>query len=184
MTRITAGRFRGRVLATPKGQLTRPTSGRVREALGNALSATGGLEGARVLDLYAGSGALGLELLSRGAQSVVLVENDRAALAAARANVEQLGVSQVTVVAAEVAGYVAAGRGLFDIVVADPPYELANDDLAAVLAALAGHGSLAPGADLIAERRARSGDFGWPDPLIAVRSKRYGDTVLCYGRAP
>ena len=90
MTRITAGLYRGRRLQTPPGDTTRPTSERVREALANALVAAGGLEGARVLDLYAGSGALGLELLSRGADSLVLVEIERSALTALRANVAAL----------------------------------------------------------------------------------------------
>ena len=93
MTRIVGGRWGGRRLATPAGDTTRPTSEKVRAALASSLTATGGLDGARVLDLYAGSGALGLELVSRGASSAVFVEHDRAALVALRANVTTLGTA-------------------------------------------------------------------------------------------
>lgn len=185
MTRITGGRFRGRRLQTPPGDTTRPTSERVREALANALVAGGGLEGARVLDLYAGSGALGLELVSRGADSVVLVESDRAALTALRANVALLELTDAQVVQGDVRSFAASPGGRpFDFVVADPPYDLPTADLAAVFAALAAGGHLISGADLIVERNKRSGEMEWPDPLVGVRTKRYGDTRLCYGRAP
>jgi 16S rRNA (guanine966-N2)-methyltransferase len=185
MTRITAGRFRGRRLQTPPGDTTRPTSERVREALANALVAGGGLEGARVLDLYAGSGALGLELVSRGADSVVLVESDRAALTALRANVALLQLTDAQVVQSDVRTFAGSPAGRpFDFVVADPPYDLPTADLAGVFAALAAAGQLNTGADLIVERNKRSGEMQWPDPLVGVRTKRYGDTMLCYGRAP
>lgn len=187
MTRITAGRYGGRTLQTPKrtagSPVTRPTSELVRSALGNALQSAGGLEGAAVLDLYAGTGALGLELLSRGAGSAVLVERDRAALTVLRANVAALGAT-ATVVAAEVASFVAVPHGPFDVLVADPPYEVTSADLAEQLAALHANGSLVPGADLVLERPVRVGEFEWPEPLIGLRTKRYGDTSLCYGRAP
>jgi 16S rRNA (guanine966-N2)-methyltransferase len=185
MTRITAGRYRGRRLQTPPGEATRPTSERVREALANALVAAGGLEGARVLDLYAGSGALGLELLSRGAAALVAVEQDWAALLALRANVAVLEVPDVQVVPGDVRNFAcsAAGRP-FDFVVADPPYDLPTSELAEIVAALASNGHLNPGCDLIVERSRRSGEMDWPAPLVGVRTKRYGDTVLCYGRAP
>ena len=185
MTRITAGRFRGRRLQTPTGDVTRPTSERVREALANALVSGGGLEGARVLDLYAGSGALGLELVSRGAQSVVLVDRDRAALSALRANVAVLQLTDAQVVPGDVRAYASSPAGRpFDFVVADPPYDLPTADLTEIFGALAATGHLIPGADLIVERNKRSGEMMWPDPLVGVRTKRYGDTMLCYGRAP
>ena len=185
MTRVTAGRFRGRRLQTPPGSTTRPTSERVREALANALVAGGGLEGARVLDLYAGSGALGLELVSRGAESVVLVDTDRAALTALRANVALLQLTDAQVVQADARTFAASPAGRpFDFVVADPPYDLPTDDLREVFAALAAAGHLGIGADLIVERNKRSGEMRWPEPLVGVRTKRYGDTMLCYGRAP
>lgn len=184
MTRIVAGRFGGRILATPAGTTTRPTGEKVRAALGNALSAGGGLDGARVLDLYAGSGALGLELLSRGAASVVLVEQDKAALTAIRTNIAALGAS-AEVIAGDVRQVASRQFAApFDIVLADPPYHLAADELVAVFAALHAAGSLSPGADLIVERDVRSGELPWPEPLAAARAKRYGDTLLCYGRAP
>lgn len=185
MTRITAGRFRGRRLQTPPGITTRPTSERVREALANALVAGGGLEGARVLDLYAGSGALGMELVSRGADSVVLVDSDRAALTALRGNVALLELSDAQVVQSDVRAFAGSPSGRpFDFVVADPPYDLPTAELAEVFAALATGGHLNSGADLIVERNKRSGEMQWPDPLLGVRTKRYGDTMLCYGRAP
>lgn len=185
MTRITAGVYRGRRLQTPPGDVTRPTSERVREALANALVAAGGLDGARVLDLYAGSGALGLELLSRGADSLVAVEQDRAALAAIRSNVATLQVTTAQVVGADVRTFASTPAGRrFDYVVADPPYDVPTTELAAIFAALAAGGHLHTGADLIVERSKRSGDMDWPEPLTAVRTKKYGDTRLCYGRAP
>ncbi|WP_029135389.1 RsmD family RNA methyltransferase [Nakamurella lactea] len=194
MTRIVAGHWKGRTLRTPSGGTTRPTAEKIRAALGNALQAAGALDGATVLDLYAGSGALGLELLSRGAASLVSVEKDRRALEALRANVAGLteGTSgrqaaaapgvPVEVLGADVQAALPrlAGRS-FDLVVADPPYDLPAAELHAVLAALGP--LLAPGAEVVVERSARSGEPDWPAPLIAVRAKRYGDTLLCYGRA-
>ena len=185
MTRIVAGEFGGRRLATPPGETTRPTAEKVRAALGSALYAAGGLAGARVLDLYAGTGALGLELLSRGADHVVLVEQERAALVAARANVAALGVGdRAEVVPRSVGAYAAIGGDAFDVVVADPPYDVPDADVAAVLSSLVAGGRLRPAADLVIERRAKGGPFPFPDPLVGVREKRYGDTRLCYGRAP
>ena len=198
MTRIVGGRWGGRRLVTPAGEITRPTSEKVRAALASSLTATGGLEGARVLDLYAGSGALGLELVSRGASSAVFVEQDRAALVALRANVTALGTAStrgpsggltaptMTVVPGDVAAFTArAGTtGPFDVVVADPPYDLAGDALLDILLGLSTAGLLAPHADLVLERSRKSGDPVWPEPLASVRVKKYGDTLLCYGRAP
>lgn len=185
MTRIGAGEWKGRVLRTPDGTTTRPTGAKIRAALGNALQASGALEGARVLDLFAGSGALGLELLSRGAAALVAVENDRAAVEALRRNVSELvrPPRTVEVLAMDVAVVVprlAAGR--IDVVVADPPYALPDDELVRLLEALVP--VLTPGADVIVERGVRSGEPSWPEPLEGVRAKRYGDTLLCYGRAP
>ena len=186
MTRIVGGRFGGRRLTTPVGAQTRPTGEKVRAALANSFASTGGLDGARVLDLYAGSGALALELVSRGARSAVLVERDRAAVSAARANVDLLGVAgTVEIIVGDAAA--AVGRAFsepFDVVVADPPYDLPDADLLAVLAALHRAGNLVAGADLAVERSVRSGELSWPEPLLGVRARRYGDTLLCYGRAP
>jgi 16S rRNA (guanine966-N2)-methyltransferase len=193
LTRIVAGKWGGRRLVTPAGERTRPTSEKVRAALASSLTAAGGLEGARVLDLYAGSGALGLELVSRGASSAVFVERDRTALTALKSNVETLGRSDpdvtLTPVQGEVTGFLARAAygfpvGPFDLVIADPPYDLGTDLVVSMLQALQQSGMLAGHADVIVERGVKSGDVLWPEPLEGVRSRRYGDTLLCYGRAP
>jgi 16S rRNA (guanine966-N2)-methyltransferase len=188
MTRIVGGTWGGRRLVTPAGETTRPTAEKVRAALASSLYATGGLDGARVLDLYAGSGALGLELVSRGASSAVFVEHDRAALTALRANITALGAAtaELTVIPGDVAAFTArsAGVGPFDVVVADPPYDLTTEALAGVLTGLCRAGLVATHADLVIERRRKSGPPDWPAPLEGVRAKKYGDTLLCYGRAP
>lgn len=179
MTRIVAGRFGGRRLSTPRGGTTRPTSEKVRAAIGNILTAGGGLAGASVLDLYAGSGALGLELVSRGAAAATLVERDRAALTAIRTNVTALGVeSLVTVVASDVAAFARLPGSAVDVVVADPPYDLAALAIEALLADLHTSGLVHPGTDVLIERAVRSGDIGWPPPFRTGRSRRYGDTAV------
>lgn len=202
MTRIVAGRWGGRPLRTPPGSATRPTAEKIRAALGNALAAGGALDGAVVLDLYAGSGALGLELVSRGARRAVLVERDRAALAALRTNAA-LDPAVLQVVPADVTSWAnGAGpttAGPFDVIVADPPYAVPDAELTAVLQSLTAAGAVAAGADLVLERGVRrtagpaargdrreavEGTFAWPDPIVGLREKRYGDTVLCYGRWP
>ena len=184
MTRIVGGRWSGRTLTVPAGSHTRPTAEKVRAALGNSLTSGGALAGSTVLDLFAGSGALGLELLSRGAGALVLVENDRAALTALRANVAALGAAEAVVVPSPAAAYPAQTGPRFDIVVADPPYDLPNDDLTAILAGLVAHDRLAPGADVVLERSRRTADLAWPVPLAAAKSKRYGDTVLLFAQLP
>ncbi len=187
MTRIVAGRWRGRRLAVPKGVGTRPSAERVREALAGSLQATGGLDGARVLDLWAGTGALGLELASRGASSAVFVEKDRMALTALRANVSTFNDATgpaLTVLAGDAATVAPRLSGPFDIVLADPPYDLPGETISGVLAALVAAGVLAAHADLIVERSTRSGEIVWPEPLTGSRTRKYGDTLLCYGRAP
>jgi 16S rRNA (guanine966-N2)-methyltransferase len=184
VTRIVGGRWSGRRLTAPPGDATRPTSEKVRAAVANALAATGALEGASVLDLYAGSGALGLELASRGAASVVFVERARAAQAAIRANIAALlSGATMTLFGGDAASFAVAAGERFDVVVADPPYAEPAGALAAVLAALRDHERIAAGADIVIERAARGGDFVWPDAFEAVRTRRYGDTVICYGRA-
>ncbi|NIJ13628.1 16S rRNA (guanine966-N2)-methyltransferase [Saccharomonospora amisosensis] len=179
MTRIVAGRAGGRVLRVP-AHGTRPTSERVREALFNALEAAGELEGARVLDLYAGSGALGLEALSRGAATALFVESDRRAVESLRVNVTSLRLG----------GSVRHGRvesvlarpaeEPFDLVLADPPYGMPEEVLATVLSALVTGRWLAAGGLVIVERAVRNGSPPWPDRLREVRSKRYGDTALFF----
>lgn len=182
--RIVAGMAKGRRLAAPADS-TRPTSDRTREALFNSLATELDLDGARVLDLYAGTGAVGLEALSRGAAEAVLVESNRAALAVLRRNVEAVGLPGATVVGRSVTSYLAVPPDHpFDLVFADPPYDLGDDDLAEVLTALTGPGRLVPHAWVVVERAARGAAPQWPAGLITPeRERRYGDGVLWYGRA-
>jgi len=184
MTRIIAGEFGGRRLFTPGGADTRPTSDRVREALFSTLATMTDLDGAHVADLYAGSGAVGLEALSRGASRVLLVEADPRAARAARQNIAALGGgAAVTLATTKVERAVAATveRG-FDAIFADPPYALAEADLAAVLADLAANGWLAPDAVLVVERASRSPEPAWPRGVTPDRGRRYGESTLWYGR--
>ncbi|WP_206787371.1 16S rRNA (guanine(966)-N(2))-methyltransferase RsmD [Amycolatopsis sp. MtRt-6] len=177
MTRIVAGTAGGRRLKVPpKG--TRPTSERVREALFNALETAGELDGARVLDLYAGSGALGLEALSRGAADALFVESDRRAADVLRGNVAALGLGG-TVRAGPVEAVVAApAPGAYDLVLADPPYAVDAAALGSVLAALAANGWLGPSALVVVERAARDGEPDWPPGFEPARAKKYGDTAV------
>lgn len=181
MTRIVAGRARGRLLAVPRGGATRPTADRVREALFSRLEHEGVLEGARVLDLYAGSGALGLEAASRGAAHVVLVDSAPAAAAACRRNVASLGLDGVAVRAQAVSAFLAGDAGApYDLVLLDPPYDLPETALATVLGALVVHGWLAPGAVVVVERSARSPEPRWPTGLVRYAGRRYGETRLWF----
>jgi 16S rRNA (guanine966-N2)-methyltransferase len=118
--RIIAGSHRGQRIAAPKGRDTRPTSDRVRE---NAFNLIGPVDGARVLDLYAGSGAMGLEALSRGAERVTFVEREKDACRAINANLDKLGL-QATVLCQDAARAVAQERGTFDLILCDPPYDV------------------------------------------------------------
>lgn len=172
-----AGTAGGRRLKVPpKG--TRPTSERVREALFNALETAGELDGARVLDLYAGSGALGLEALSRGAADALFVEADRRAVDVLRGNVAALGLGG-TVRAGQVEAVVAApAPGAFDLVLADPPYAVDAAELGSVLAALAAGGWLGSSALVVIERAARDGAPAWPPGFEPEREKKYGDTAV------
>lgn len=181
MTRVVAGTARGRTLVVPRGEATRPTSDRVREALFSRLEHEGVVSGARVLDLYAGSGALGLEAASRGAGQVWLVENARAALDACRQNVAALGLPGVLVVAGA-AERVVAGAAVqaFDLVLLDPPYPLAEDDLAHVLGLLVTGGWLAERAVVVVERSARGAEPSWPEGLERFDERRYGETLLWF----
>ena len=182
--RITGGRYRSCLLRAPRGRATRPTSDRVREALFGILEAARVVEGARVLDLYAGTGALGLEALSRGAAAATLVEFAPAALAALRANIATLGVEDRTrIVALDVhrAGRrVLSSAGPFDLVIADPPWPLVDTGQAErVLSSLAIHEALAPGAWVVLEHSART-DPPNADPLVRAETRTYGDTALTF----
>jgi 16S rRNA (guanine966-N2)-methyltransferase len=180
VTRIIAGAAGGRRISVP-ARGTRPTSDRVREALFAALDHDPGLDGAAVLDLCAGSGALGLEALSRGAAHALFVESDRRAAEVLRRNVIALGLGGVVRVAAASAVLNGPADRAYDVVLADPPYDVPDAEVAGWFGAAAAHGWLAPGATVVVERRSRTGPFRWPDPLRAVRERRYGDTVLHTG---
>ena len=172
----------------------------------------GSLDGARVLDLYAGSGAVGLEALSRGAEHVLLVEHGARAARVIRENIEAIGLPGAVLAADRVervlargpapagasdgapdapagAAENAAGRqddpedGRYDVVFADPPYALADAAVSQVLSLLAGQGWLAPGALVIVERATRSGPVNWPDGFVPDRARRYGEATFWYGLA-
>lgn len=180
MTRIIAGVAGGRTLHTPKGDATRPTTDRVREALFSRLESLLDFADAQVLDLYAGSGALGLEAASRGAARVVCVESDRATAALIGRNAAAVGVVGVSVRAERVERFLDHGPddAPYDLVVADPPYGIDEDAIEAVLVALLSHGWLAAHAVLVLERSSRSPHPRWPDGLSPMRSKKYGETML------
>lgn len=186
MTRVVAGSARGRRLTVPHGQSTRPTSDRAREGLFSALeSMLGGLAGVRALDLYAGSGAVGLEAASRGATAVLLVESDRRALEAVRTNVAAVGLPGTEVRGDTVERVAAAANpgAPYDLAFLDPPYAVDTEPLRAVLADLLTHGWLGPGAVVVVERATRGEPFDWPPGFAADRSRTYGEATLWYGRA-
>jgi len=171
----------------PAGTATRPTSDRAREGLFATVTAVHGpLTGARVLDLYAGSGAAGLEALSRGAAKALLVESDRAAARVIRANIAAVGLPGARLVTGRVAAVLARGPGPgpgFGVVVADPPYAAAEQEITEMLAALRTGGWLAGGALVAVERASRSGPLAWPDGYAPDRSRRYGEATFWYGLA-
>ncbi len=173
--RIIAGTHGGLPLESPEGDDVRPTYDRVKEAWFSSLQPR--LRGARVLDLFAGSGALGLEAASRGAGEVVCVERDAEAAALIERNIESTGL-QVSLVLASVPGVlrsVLSGRA-FDIVLLDPPYALVGDDLIPVLEAVAE--VVAPGGEVWLEAGKHAPEPAWPARLRHERSRRYGETVL------
>ena len=167
--RVVAGEFRGRRLAAPRGIRTRPTADRVREAL---FSILGEVSGARVLDLYAGSGALGIEALSRGAESAVFVERDPRAVAAIERNLESLGLKQ-TVLKQDAVRFMARGEGTFDLVFCDPPYDSASR-LAGLLAEHLPEVT-SEDARIVTESDKRN-PLELPFPLLTERT--YGDTRI------
>jgi 16S rRNA (guanine966-N2)-methyltransferase len=180
---VIAGVAGGRRLRVPPGQGTRPTSDRAREGLfSSLLSELGDLGGLRVLDLYAGSGAVGLEALSRGAASVLLVESDPRAAAVARANVATVALPGAAVAADRVERLLsrAPAGGRYDLVFADPPYAVPDTGVQAVLGLLDA-GWLTDGALTVVERATRSGEFHWPPGYAAGRSRRYGEATFWYG---
>ncbi|MEW1864733.1 16S rRNA (guanine(966)-N(2))-methyltransferase RsmD [Streptomyces sp. NBC_00669] len=186
MTRVIAGAAGGRRLAVPPGNGTRPTSDRAKEALFSTWeSLRGTLEGARVLDLYAGSGAVGLEALSRGAAHVLLVEADPRAAQVVRENATALKLpgAEVRPGRAEKAVAGPPSGPPYDTVFLDPPYDVPDDELREILLTLLANGWLTTDALVTVERRTRGGVFGWPDGFAGLRSRKYGEATLWYGRA-
>jgi 16S rRNA (guanine966-N2)-methyltransferase len=163
----------------------RPTGDRAREGLFNSLGSLLDLDGAAVLDLYAGSGALGLEALSRGAAQVLFVESAARVLPVLKANVAVVGLPGARVVAGSVPIVVTGpAPARFDLVLADPPYATPAAEVREVLRALVEGGWLAPGAVLAVERSSRESGWEWPTPVVALRERRYGEAMLRYGRVP
>lgn len=186
MTRIIAGFAGSLTLHVPRSG-TRPTSDRVREAIFSALEARDELDGARVLDLYAGSGALGLEAASRGAAEVVLVERAKPAAEVCRRNAQAIERAakgagpRIRVAAQAVATFLEQWAGEVDLVFVDPPYELAEPELARVLELVLPR--LATGATVVVERSSRSPEPGWPAGLDLDRRRDYGETTLWWASA-
>jgi 16S rRNA (guanine966-N2)-methyltransferase len=181
--RIIAGLWKGRRLVTPRGDTTRPTADQVRIALMDTLAPR--LPGARVLDLFAGAGGIGLEALSRGAAHATFVERDARAVTALRANIATLGAEACTRVVRDDAGRALARLArdgeAFDVVFLDPPYE--SDQTAAVLAAL-GEGRLTrPGAVVVAQHLTKRAPSSRAGILDAYRTRRFGETTLTFFRA-
>ena len=188
MTRIIAGAAGSLSIAVPRSG-TRPTSDRVREAIFSALEARDAIDGSAVLDLYAGSGALGLEAASRGAAEVVLVERAKPAAEVCRRNADAVSRAlrgrpdqvRVRVAMRSVAGYLETAVGTFDLVFIDPPYELDEGALARDLALLAP--LLSPDAVVVVERSSRSPEPAWPDGIAPERRRDYGETTLWWAAA-
>lgn len=185
MTRIIAGAAKGRRLRVPPGTRTRPTSDRAREALFSALAAEiGSWSGVRVADLYAGSGALGLEAQSRGADHVLLVESDPRTAATVRGNVAAVGLPGAVVVTRPVDAVVSRpppGEP-YDLILLDPPYATPGADITGVLESLVAQRWLADDSVVVVERDRRSRSPAWPEGLTPERERRYGETVLYYAR--
>jgi 16S rRNA (guanine966-N2)-methyltransferase len=181
VTRIIAGFAGSRELKVPAAG-TRPTSDRVREAIFSALEARDIIAGAAVLDLYAGTGALALEALSRGAASAVLVEKNPKAAGIASANCEiirragNLDASTTKVISASAASFLSGTSALFDIVFIDPPYDMVNTEIEACLAALVP--VVAEYGEIVLERSSRDAQPAWPAGLTLARTKAYGETTI------
>lgn len=181
MTRIIAGTLRGRRLAAPKGTATRPTSDRVRESLFARLEGMLDFTGARVLDLYAGTGALGIEAVSRGASRAELIEQHRPTAALISRNIGQLGIAdRARVVNAPVERVLTRGPvgERFDLVLADPPYPFGEDTIERMLQQLVAQNWLADDPVVVVERSSRSPEPRWPGGLVAESAKEYGDTTV------
>ena len=189
MTRIIAGSRRGQRLATPSHARTRPTSDRVRESAFNLIAAWAGTTGepgsdmlARFsfLDLFAGSGAVGLEAASRGAAPVVCVERDRGTAAIARRNADDLGLPVTVVTASAEAWLGDAAATPYDVVWLDPPYAVGNDEVRCLVERARARGWLAPDGLVVVERSARDAPLTWEPAFVATWERRYGETTLYF----
>jgi 16S rRNA (guanine966-N2)-methyltransferase len=178
--RITGGAFRSRALTAPRGQATRPTSDRVREALFSMLASDGIFAeevGPRVLDLYAGSGALGIEALSRGARFAVFVESARPALSAIRENIQALGIAdETTVMPLRVDRALDEVEGPFDLVLVDPPYADVRAPAFAEILLKTARLLASPG--ILVLEHASNDEPAPPAGLVVDRRRRHGDTTL------
>jgi 16S rRNA (guanine966-N2)-methyltransferase len=182
---VIAGEAGGRRLAVPAGDGVRPTTDRVKESVFSALG-DHRLRGARVLDLFAGSGALGIEALSRGGVTAVFVDRDRTAVSTVEANLATVGFAdRARVVRAEARAFLTApGAGApFDLLLLDPPYDLADAELAPVLAALADPLWTASGAVVVLERAGDAGPPPWPPGWASTWERCYGDTLVLFGNS-
>ena len=181
--RIVAGEFRGRRLVAPKGEATRPTADRVREALFSTISSLAGpsLGGGRVLDAFAGSGALGLEALSRGLEHVTFVDTDRGALAALNTNIAALGVQSRAIVtqgdSTVLSTRGAIRGGPFALLLLDPPYRLDAGAIGRLVSELIAHDLLEEGAIIVYEH-ATGVAASWPAGVSSIARKRYGSTEV------
>lgn len=185
MTRVIAGTAGGRRLAVPRGSGTRPTSDRAREGLFSTWAALWGpLAGARVLDLFSGSGAVGLEALSRGAAHALLAESDARAARTIGENVRALGLpgAELSTARAEQLAASPPPGEPYDLVFLDPPYAVADDDLREILLTLRAGGWFAEDALVTVERSTRGGEFHWPAGFAGLRARRYGEGTLWHGR--
>jgi len=183
MTRIIGGDFRGRSIKVPDAE-TRPTSSRVREAIFSSVEhAVSGLDDLRVLDLFSGSGAFGIESISRGAAEAVLIEKDLRAADTLHTNVANFGIKNARVVIADAFSEVAqkSGRGTFDVVFIDPPYVFEDQDVNLLISNLVANDWLNDYALIVVERGSRS-QVQWPESVEELRKKVYGDTSIWYGQ--
>ena len=185
MSRVIAGTARGRRLAVPAGRDTRPTSDRAREGLFATVGALlGPLEGLRVADLFAGSGAVGLEALSRGAACALLVESHPRAVKVIRRNIDTLGLPGAHLVADRVERLLRRPPDEpYDLIFLDPPYALPDATVTGLLEALRDHGWPAEDALVVVERSARGPALRWPEGYAPQRDRRYGEAVFWYGRS-
>jgi 16S rRNA (guanine966-N2)-methyltransferase len=194
MTRIIAGRHRGRRLSAPPGDATRPTTDRVREALFSAIAVWAGtaaeasaesLRGLAFADLFAGSGAVGLEAASRGADEVLLVESSTRTATVAARNIAELGLGGVITLRSERVERLVRGRPIrtYDVVFLDPPYALPADELTEILVVIVGNGWLATDGLVVVERSRRAADLDWPPGFELDRRRDYGETTLLFGSA-